>query len=130
MEELIFVRRTTHSQLKTFGKPVLKLEYINGRFILSQKAASVLKVDNEDGVMFGFNQKAKTAYIMKDIEDDAFILKRKDQNTLRFTSKDLRQYFVDTFNLIDTGKTVFLFDVLPEPNDRGHFELTLQQKNL
>jgi hypothetical protein len=130
MEELIFVRRTTHSQLKTFSKPVIKLEYINGRFILSQKAASVLKVDHEDGVMFGFNQKTKTAYIMKDIEDDAFILKRKDQNTLRFTSKDLRQYFVDTFNLIDTGKTVFLFDVLPEPNDRGHFELTLQQKNL
>jgi hypothetical protein len=130
MEELIFVRRTTHSQLKTFSKPVIKLEYINGRFILSQKAASVLKVDHEDGVMFGFNQKTKTAYIMKDIEDDAFILKRKDQNTLRFTSKDLRQYFVDTFNLIDTGKTVFLFDVLPEPNDRGHFELTLQQRKL
>ena len=71
MEEIIFVKRSSHSQLRTFKKPVIKLELKNGRFIVSDIVAKALKVDDNDGLMFGFNQKAKTAYVVKDDEDDA-----------------------------------------------------------
>ena len=99
--------------------PVIKLEIKNGRFIISDIVAKALKVDHNDGLMFGFNQKAKTAYVMKDDEDDAFKLSRKDSHTLRFSSKDLMNYFDDTFGLLDTGKSSFLFSVELKPNNKG-----------
>jgi len=119
MEEIIFVKRSSHAQLRTFKKPVIKLELKNGRFIVSDIVAKALNVDHNDGLMFGFNQKAKTAYVLKDDEDDAFILKRKDPHTLRFSSKDLMQFFDDTFELLETGKSSFVFNVNLKPNEKG-----------
>jgi hypothetical protein len=119
MNEIIFVKRSSHSQLRTFKMPVIKLEIKNGRFIISDIVAKALKVDHNDGLMFGFNQKAKTAYVVKDDEDDAFKLSRKDSHTLRFSSKDLMNYFDDTFGLLDTGKSSFLFSVELKPNNKG-----------
>jgi hypothetical protein len=125
MEEIVFVKRSSHSQLRTFKKPVIKLELKNGRFIVSDIVAKALKVDENDGLMFGFNQKAKTAYVLKDDEDDAFILKRKDPHTLRFTSKDLMQFFEDTFQLLETGKSSFIFNVDLKPNEKGLYRISV-----
>ena len=119
MEEIIFVKRSLHAQLRTFKKPVIKLELKNSRFIVSDIVAKALNVDDNDGLMFGFNKKAKTAYLLKDDEDDAFILKRKDPHTLRFSSKDLMQFFDDTFELLETGKSSFVFNVNLKPNEKG-----------
>jgi hypothetical protein len=119
MEEIIFVKRSSHAQLRTFKKPVIKLELKNSRFIVSDIVAKALNVDDNDGLMFGFNKKAKTAYLLKDDEDDAFILKRKDPHTLRFSSKDLMQFFDDTFELLETGKSSFVFNVNLKPNEKG-----------
>jgi len=119
MEEIIFVKRSSHAQLRTFKKPVIKLELKNSRFIVSDIVAKALNVDDNDGLMFGFNKKAKTAYLLKDDEDDAFILKRKDPHTLRFSSKDLMQFFDDTFQLLETGKSSFVFNVNLKPNEKG-----------
>ena len=124
MEEIKFVKRSSHSQLRTFKKPVIKLELKNGRFIVSNIVAKALNVGDNDGLMFGFNQKAKTAYVLKDDEDDAFILKRKDPHTLRFTSKDLMNFFDDTFGLLETGKSSFVFNVDLKPNEKGLFRVS------
>ena len=119
MEEIIFVKRSSHSQLSTFKKPVIKLELKNGRFIVSDIVAKALNVDDNNGLMFGFNQKAGTAYVIKDDEDDAFKLSRKDPHTLRFSSKDLMNFFDDTFGLLETSKSSFVFSVDLIPNEKG-----------
>ena len=125
MEEIIFVKRSSHSQLRTFKKPVIKLELKNGRFIVSDIVAKALNVDDNDGLMFGFNQKEKRAFVLKDDEDDAFILKRKDAHTLRFSSKDLMNFFDDTFELLETGKSSFIFNVDLKPNEKGLYRVSL-----
>lgn len=125
MNDIVFIKRSSHSQLRTFKKPVIKLELKNGRFIVSDIVAKILNVDDEDGLMFGFNQKAKTAYVLKDNEDDAFILKRKDPHTLRFSSKDLMHYFDDTFNLLESGKSSFIFIVDLQCNSKQMYQLSL-----
>ena len=125
MEEIKFVKRSSHSQLRTFKKPVIKLELKKGRFIVSDIVAKALKVDDNNGLMFGFNQKAKTAYVVKDDEDDAFKLIRRDRHTLRFTSKDLMSFFDDTFNLLETGKSSFVFSVDLSPNEKGLHRVSL-----
>ena len=124
MEDIIFVKRVNPSNQRTFKNAVIKVEIKGGRFIISQKLAEILKVDNEDGLMFGFNRKAQTGYVVKDDEPDAFILKRKDSNTLRFTSKDLLQFFDDTFGLSELGKSNFVFTVNVKPNEKGLYQLS------
>lgn len=124
MEDMIFVKRSSHSRLRTFKNPVIKLELKKSRFIVSDIVAKALKVDDNDGLMFGFNQKAKTAYVVKDDEDDAFILKRKDPHTLRFSSKDLMNFFYDTFGLLETGKSSFVFNVDLKPNEKGLYRVS------
>lgn len=125
MENIIFVKRTQYCQLRTNKNPVIKLELKNGRFIVSDIVAKILKVDNNDGLMFGFNQKEKTAYVLKDDEADAFILKRKDAHSLRFSSRDLMQYFDDTFGLLETGKSSFLFTIDKKGNNKGLHKIYL-----
>lgn len=125
MEEIIFVKRSSHAQLRTFKKPVIKLELKNSRFIVSDIVAKALNVDDNDGLMFGFNKKAKTAYLIKDNEDDAFILKRKDPHTLRFSSKDLMEFFDNTFELLETGKSSFVFNVDLKPNEKGLHKISV-----
>lgn len=75
--------------------------------------------------MFGFNKKNQKAFISKDDEPDAFIIKRKDAYALRFTSKDLLQYFEEVFSLADFDKQVFYFKVSDLPNEKGLHELKL-----
>jgi len=125
MEDIIFVKRSSHSQLRTFKKPVIKLEMKNGRFIVSDIVAKALSVDDNDGLMFGFNRATKTAYVLKDDEDDAFKLSRKDSHTLRFTSKDLMRFFNDTFGLLETGKSSFVFSVDLQANAKGLHSVSL-----
>jgi len=125
MENIIFVKRTQYCQLRTNKNPVIKLELKNARFIVSDIVAKILKVDNNDGLMFGFNQKEKTAYVLKDDEADAFILKRKDAHSLRFSSRDLMQYFDDTFGLLESGKSSFLFKIDKKGNNKGLHKIYL-----
>ena len=125
MEDIIFVKRSSRSQLRTFKKPVIKLEMKNGLFIVSDIVAKALFVDQNNGLMFGFNQAAKTAFVLKDDEDDAFKLSRKDLHTLRFTSKDLMHFFTDTFDLLEKGKSSFVFIVDLQANAKGLHKVCL-----
>lgn len=123
--ELTFVRRKNRqSNYMTYNYPVIKLDVKIGRFSISQMLADILIVDNNDGLMFAFNKKNKTAFLMKDGEKDAFILRRKDQGTLRFTSKDLKQHFVETFELLDSEIKTYVFSVSTDPNERGMYTIS------
>lgn len=123
-EDFEIVRRAKIvSNHRTYNNPVLKIEP-KGRFLISQKAAIILDINTDDGVMFGFNKKAKTAYITKDNEPDAFIIRRKDASSLRFTSKDLFQYFKETFGIEDNKG--YLFDISNTKTEKGFFSLTLK----
>lgn len=125
LNKIELVRRRRNSSSRAYNKPLVKLELPSGRFLLSQKLADILKVDQDDGVMFGFNQKSKTAYILKDDEPDAYILRRKSKNSLRFCSKDLQNYFVNTFDISNVEKKVFYFEASSKANDKGMLPLTL-----
>ena len=124
MKELLYVRRT-YGRFRR-KSPTLKLEINGNRFILSEKAQENTKLKNDDGVMFGFNYKAKKAYMFKDDEPDAFMLRTKsiNDNGLRFTSKDLANHFIDCFN-IDLDKSTYFFSVADEPNEKGAFLIKL-----
>ena len=124
MKELLYVRRTNGRFRRK--SPTLKLEINGNRFILSKKAQENTKLKNDDGVMFGFNYKAKKAYMFKDDEPDAFMLRTKsiNDNGLRFTSKDLANHFIDCFN-IDLDKSTYFFSVTDEPNEKGAFLIKL-----
>ena len=124
MKELLYVRRTNGRFRRKC--PTLKLEINGNRFILSEKAQENTKLKNDDGVMFGFNYKAKKAYMFKDDEPDAFMLRTKsiNDNGLRFTSKDLANHFIDCFN-IDLDKSTYFFSVADEPNEKGAFLIKL-----
>jgi len=126
MQDVILVTRSSHSQLSTFKYPVIKLELKHSRFIVSDIVAKALSVDDNGGLMFGFNQAAKTGYVMKDNEDDAFRLSRKDSHTLRFTSKDLMQFFDRTFSLSETGGKSFVFSVDLQANSKGFHAIFLE----
>ena len=117
-EEIIIVKRNNYNQhLRTFGKPLLKIERANCRFILSQIGADYIGVKEDDGVMFSINKTKGEIFISQDKEEDAFILKRKDTHTLRFTSKDLFSYFDEVFKLKETKLMSFIFDIIKvEPN--------------
>lgn len=127
MEDVILVKRSSHSQLRTFKHPVIKLELKHSRFIVSDIVAKALSVDDNDGLMFGFNQAAKTAYVIKDDEYDAFKLSRKDSHTLRFSSKDLMLFFDRTFSLSETGIKSFVFSVDLQANSKGFHAISLAQ---
>lgn len=131
MEELLYVRRINGRFRRTNGPfrrnpPTLKLEINDNRFILSEKAQENTKLKNDDGVMFGFNYKQKKAYMFKDDEPDAFLLRAKSvkYNGLRFTSKDLANHFIDCFN-IDMDKSTYFFSVADKPNEKGAFLIEL-----
>lgn len=127
MNDLVFVKRKSHIRgCRNYHKPIIKLELNCGRFIMSQPLIELLNLNESDGVMFGFNQKNKNAFIMKDNEEDAFYFKRKDVHSVRFTSKDLMEYFVDTFDILETGKNSFYFDV--EKFDKKMYKLTLKNQ--
>lgn len=125
MEELTYVRRTNGRF--TRKAPTIKLEVNGFRFILNEKAQENTKLKHEQGVMFGFNYKQKKAYIFKDDEPDAFILRTKSvsDNGLRFTSKDLANHFIDCFGL-DLKESKYFFAVSEKPNEKGAFLLTYQ----
>ena len=126
MEDIIFVKRTKkNGNCRTYNNPVIKMESPTGRFLISQKLADILNVDNDNGLMFGFNKKAKTGFVIKDDEPDAFILRRKDKHSLRFTSKDLQGFFINTFDLLETGNSTFYFNVESSPNEKGLHIITL-----
>ena len=126
MEDIIFVKRTKKTRnCRTYNNPVIKMESPKGRFLISQKLADILNVDNDNGLMFGFNKKAKTGFVIKDDEPDAFILRRKDKHSLRFTSKDLQGFFINTFDLLETGNSTFYFNVESSPNEKGLHIITL-----
>jgi len=123
MEEITFIKRKTHTRMSSFKNPILKVELPNGRFLLSRTLAKQLGVKANDGLMFGFNQKQKTAYVVKDDEHDAFKIRENDATTYRFTSRPLARFFDETFDLLETGKSFFIFTVDSNPDKRGLYRL-------
>ena len=126
MEDITFVRRTNKKiHFGSYDKPFIRFEYPQGRFTLSKIAAKILGVDIGDGLMFGFNRVNGAGFVIKDDEPDAFILRRKGIYSLGVTSKELQDYFVETFDIVDSGKSVFYFSVSHVPNDRGLYPIYL-----
>ncbi|PCI11888.1 MAG: hypothetical protein COB73_00865 [Flavobacteriaceae bacterium] len=122
MKNLTIVRRTSHHAGHTVAS--LKIEYPQARFLISKKGAELMEVKHEDGLMFGFNYKAKTAYAFKDDEIDSFRLYEKGKNDkgMRFTSKDLMNHFIDCFDL-EIEKHVY-FNIV---KDQDKFKLMLKK---
>jgi len=110
---------------KTHNRSVISLQIDGGKFIMSKKAKMFLNVECGDRIMFKFNQKEKTVYIFKDSEDDAFKLYKKSKHTLRFFSRNLRDHFDETFNLLETNKDYANFEVSEMSNEKGLHEMKL-----
>lgn len=127
LDDILFVKRkSAFSGCRTYHKPVIKCARKGGRFIISDTLAKLLNVDDGNGLMFGFNRNSGTGYVVRDDEDDAFILKRKDRFCLRFTSKDLLEHFIKTFKLDEEWINSYYFLVNEKPNDKGLFVFTLK----
>lgn len=127
MEELKIVRRSNKRNSYKFNQPIIKLEIRQARFIVIKKVAKNLGLKENLSVMFAFNKKESCAYITKDKEPDAFKMKLNNVNTLRFSSQNLRNYFVDVFDL-DEAVDNYFFMVNQEPNQKGLFKITLKKK--
>jgi predicted transcriptional regulator len=126
MENYVIVRRKRASNAKAYNYPILKVHIEHGRFTLSKKAAELIQVQNDSGLMFAFNQKEKRALLFKDDEIDSYILRQKQQEqTLRFTCKDLSTFFIDTFDLTEYNIKLFTFEVLPA-DEKGNHQLILK----
>ena len=119
------VRRTSHRQMNYIKDASLKIYLKNGRVSLTQKTCKILKVKDNEGVMFGFNKKEKSAYIIKDTEPDAFIIHQRDKNTFRFCSKELITWFDEVYSLSETGILSFAFNMDEKPNEKGMHKLIL-----
>jgi hypothetical protein len=125
MEDITFVKQIpTTSNCSVNNSLVIRLEFPIGTFSISQKLADILNVDNKSGLMFSFNQKDKTGYVIKDDAPDCFILRRKNKNCLRFTSKDLQFFFIKTFDFLQKGKKTFYFNVSSIPDEKGRYAIT------
>lgn len=126
IEDLVIVKRTTKSNRH---KPILTLQLNGNRFIFNYKVVDKIGLKSNEGVMFGFNFKEQTAYILKDDEDDAFILKQKgkDDRGLRFASKALAKYFINCFKLKTDNKGIYQFDI-KEKNKKGGYQISLAKK--
>lgn len=85
-----------------------------------------MNVKDNEGVMFGFNKKEKSAYIIKDTEPDAFIIHQRDKNTFRFCSKELIGWFDEVYELSKTGILSFSFNIDEQPNEKGMYKLILR----
>ena len=125
MNKLVIVRRTNGRFARK--DPTIKLEMKGNRFIFNNQVAENVKLKSEDGVMFGFNYKAKKAYLFKDDEPDSFRLKTKSVNdsNLRFTSKDLMIHFINCFQM-STAESKYYFKVAKTPTSKGAFLITFE----
>jgi len=120
------VRRTSHRQMNYIKDASLKIYLKNGRVSLTQKTCNILNVKDNEGVMFGFNKKEKSAYIIKDTEPDAFIIHQRDKNTFRFCSKELIGWFDEVYELSKTSVLSFSFNIDEQPNEKGMYKLILR----
>ena len=51
--------------------------------------------------------------------------KRKDHIHCGFSSKDLMEFFDNTFELLETGKSSFVFNVDLKPNEKGLHKISV-----
>lgn len=128
MNEIVFVRRTIKSTncIKS-NKPTLKLHLKDGRFSLNQKAVDILGLKENEGIMFGFNKSEKSGYVMIDNEFDSYYPRKKDKSTFRFSSNDLKKYFVEVFGLDETIKN-HAFEISGEKNKKGLHKIIINLK--
>jgi hypothetical protein len=130
MQEITLVKRSNRiGNYRSYNEPAFKVEYPTGVFLINNQMAEALNVKEKDGLMFGFNQSAKTGYVVKDTEPDAFVLTRKDKYLLKFTAKGLLKFFIKTFDLKGPGKQTFYFTMSSEPNEKGLFEIKQDLSN-
>jgi hypothetical protein len=125
MEELIYVKRDKSAQIKVSRNALMRLEIKYNRFCFNRLGAEVLGVKEKDGLMFAFNKKEKRAYIVKDNEEDAFFLHKKDEFVLKLQSKALALFFIETFDLLEKGGATFTFIIEKECAKKGYHEVKL-----
>lgn len=102
----------------------LKIEQKGGRFLISQNAADIIGVKEDEGLMFAVNRAERCMYVKKDMEEDSFYLRRKDKTSFRWTSKDLFYYFDSVFELTKGAEKVFYFNIESVQNVAGFFKIT------
>lgn len=122
MKNLIIVRRVRNiGNNRLYNQPILKLEFPQGRFILSKVACTNIGIKQDDGLMFGFNRSEKKAYLFKDDEPDSFRVRIKDKASMRLTSKDLMVHFIECFKLEMNTPAYFL--VSKKADEKNRFQL-------
>jgi hypothetical protein len=119
-DDFIIVKRSRPASSVSYNYPAIRLEFPSGRFLLNKLAVEALKAEQGDGIMFIFNRKEKTAYVVKDDEPDAFIIRQKlSESCYRFCSKDLAGHFASVFRLEQSERQSIIFTVETRPNEKG-----------
>jgi len=125
---LVLVKRKNAKVTVRYQRPIIRIEYPRGRFVFSKPLCKMLELKAGDGVMFAFNRTNKKGYLIKDNEEDSFFLREKTKNNLRFDSKDLLSHFIDTFDLLDGGKSTWYFECELEEDKKGMREIRITEK--
>lgn len=118
MEDVIFIKRNSNRSGIRTKDHIIKLDLKRKCFTIFELAADLLNVKEGDGLMFAFNQKNKKAWVCKDDEEDAFKVRKNKNTGYRMTSKELVEFFDNTFDLLDTGRSTFRFKV-EAANEKG-----------
>ena len=103
--------------------PMVKLEIGTSTIVILQRTAELMQIAAKDALMFSFNKSKGIMYMYKEEPEIDCYFTFLSNNQLKISGRDLTQYIVDAFNL--KYKRVAYFDVKPEPDDQGRYELTL-----
>ena len=123
---LIRVRRSSHAGFsRMYNEPLLNVTAPSGRIVISKTASTALDINENDGLMFGFNYKNQTAYLFKEDEPDSFRCRKTGNNSFRFTSKNLLFHFEKCFELNFENTSTYHFTINTKPNNQAAYQLNL-----
>lgn len=120
MSELIRAGRkhATASSTKRLAQTI-RMDMICGRFSFLDDLAKILDLSETGGIMFVFNQNAGRAYIYPENEKDSYYPRRSKVAGYRFSSKDLKEFFIRVFKL-DRNKRFHQFIVNETETVQSH----------
>jgi hypothetical protein len=126
IDELITVRRSSHVGFsRMYNEPLLNVSAPSGRIVISKTAAVALDINENEGLMFGFNYKEQKAYVFKENEPDSFRCRRPGNNSFRFTSKNLLYHFSKCFELNFETNPTHHFSIATIPDSQEAYQLNV-----
>jgi hypothetical protein len=122
MDDIVLFKRTG-SHVKG-NKPLIRMVYVRGDFVIYNKTAKILNVKAGDALMFGFSKKNACGIVFKQKPGkDNYILNESSRNYFRFSSLPLLHFYRDSFNIID--KEAIYFELEPLPDEKGMFAFSI-----